>query len=117
MTLGVVVTSLTGLLFAIGSLLGIRLRWLSREARDRRELREMNVEAMGYIYDMEMALVEASKALGRKITVEKPEILKRSFLEAKAAQEDKGNTFTDMAQVVEKLHQDGKNALNGGSEK
>lgn len=112
---GTVITGLGILLFAIGSLVTVRVKWLSREARDKRELREVNIEAFGYIYDLERALQEASHALGRKIVVEKPEILKSSYLEKKG-ESNASNAVLEMAEIVKKLHQDGKNVINGSSE-
>lgn len=113
--LGTVIALLSALLFAIGSVIAIRQKRLSQEARDLRELRETNVEAMGYIYDLELAIREASKELGRRIIVEKPEILKASFLEAKAKTEG-NHALQDLAETINKLHADGKKAITGRGE-
>lgn len=113
--LGTAIALLSALLFAIGSVVAIRQKRLSQEAKDLRELRETNVEAMGYIYDLELAIREASRELGRKITVDKPDILKASFLEAKAEKEG-NNALQDMANTINKLHTDGKKAITGRGE-
>lgn len=113
--LGTAIALLSALLFAIGSVLAIRQKRLSQEAKDLRELRETNIEAMGYIYDLELAMLQASKELGRKIVVEKPEILKVSFLEAKAEREG-NHALQDLAETINKLHTDGKKAITGRGE-
>jgi len=100
--IGTIVSLLVTLLFGIGSVVGIRQRRLSKEAQDLRELREMNLEAMKYIYQMEFAFAEISAEYGVKLNFTKPDILKKSYLEKKAAT-DKNNEFEQVAKVLEEL--------------
>lgn len=105
MNLGVIgsaVSLLTMLLFAIGSLITIRTRRLSTEAKELRELRDYNVASTGYIYELEMALMEVTKKTGTTVTITKPDILKKSYIEQRA--QDSGNPqIQQMAQLLEDL--------------
>ena len=100
--IGTIVSLLVTLLFGIGSVIGIRQRRLTKEAQDLRELREMNLEAMKYIYQLEFAFNELGAQHGVKLNFTKPEILKKSYLEKKAAT-DKNNEFEQVAKVLEEL--------------
>lgn len=100
--IGTIVSLLVTLLFGIGGIVGIRQRRLSKEAQDLRELREMNLEAMKYIYQMEFAFAEISGKYGVEFSFEKPDILKKSYLEKKAANE-KNNELEQVAKVMGEL--------------
>jgi hypothetical protein len=100
--IGTIVSALVTILFGIGSVIGIRQRRLTKEAQDLRELREMNLEAMKYIYQLEHAFNELSVEYGVKLNFTKPDILKKSYLEKKAATE-KNNELQQVAQVLEEL--------------
>lgn len=100
--IGTIVSLLVTLLFGIGSVIGIRQRRLSKEAQDLRELREMNLEAMKYIYQMERAFTQISGEYGLEFNFKKPDILKKSYLEKKAASE-KNTELEQVAKVMEEL--------------
>ena len=105
--LGTGISVLTTVLFVIGGLITIRTRRLSTEAKELRELREMNRAAMSYIYDLEMAIDEVSRRSGIKLAaMDKPEILKRSYLEQKA--QESGNPeiqgVLDIMQEIRNRH-------------
>jgi hypothetical protein len=100
--IGTIVSALVTILFGIGSVIGIRQRRLTKKAQDLRELREMNLEAMKYIYQLEYAFNELSVEYGVKLNFTKPDILKKSYLEKKAATE-KNNELQQIAQVLEEL--------------
>jgi hypothetical protein len=101
--IGGVISLITTFLFAIGGLVTIRARRLSKEASELRELREMNVAAMRYIYDLEMAADEAARLAGVKLNLVKPDLLKRSFIEAKV--ESTNNSELDQVLAVMKAFQ------------
>lgn len=113
--IGTIVSLLVTLLFGIGSIVGIRQRRLSKEAQDLRELREMNLEAMRYIYQLEFAFNELGVQYGVKLTFTKPDILKKSYLEKKAAS-DKNNEFGQVAKVLEELGKRVEKIPLGGSD-
>lgn len=100
--IGTAISLLTTFLFAVGGLITIRSRRLSNEAKELRELREYNVASTGYIYDLEMALMEITKKTGVALKIDKPEILKRSYLEARA-QESGNQELQQMAQLLTDL--------------
>src|ERR1044072_1995332 len=81
-----------GLATIVVGLMIARLRRVSKRNSDLEEVREVNIAAMGYIYRIEMAFQEACHRLGAEpdwASLDKPEILKRSFLAKKAR--DEGN--------------------------
>lgn len=82
--IGGLISLLTTFLFAIGGLVTIRTRRLSREATELRELREFNVASMGYIYSLEMAIQQIQHKYPITVKVEKPEILTKSYIEERA---------------------------------
>jgi hypothetical protein len=113
--IGTIVSLLVTLLFGLGSVIGIRQRRLTKEAQDLRELREMNLEAMKYIYKMEFAFTELSVKYGVELNFTKPDILKKSYLEKKAAS-DKNNEFEKVAKVLEELGKRAEKIPLGGSD-
>lgn len=90
------ISGASGLLGAIGLFIGIWTRRLSREAKELRELREVNRAALAYIYELEIASDEAARKAGVKIQIEKPEVLRFSYLQGRA---DEGNA--EMGQIVD----------------
>lgn len=112
-TIGTVVSLLTTLLFALAGLITIRSRRLSNEAKELRELRDYNVAAMGYIYDLEMALTEISKKTSTSYRVEKPEILKTSYIEHRA-QTTENPEIQQLAELVQQLQSRHATELGSG---
>lgn len=87
-----------GIILSIGIALGTvvfiliaaRLRRTARKSSELEEVRDMNVQAMGYIYRLEMALQEAANKLNVKVDwdqLDKPAILDRKYLANKAITE------------------------------
>jgi hypothetical protein len=113
--IGTIVSLLVTLLFGLGSVIGIRQRRLTKEAQDLRELREMNLEAMKYIYQLEFAFNELSTQYGVRLNFTKPDILKKSYLERKAVT-DKNNEFKNVAKVLEELGKRTEKISLGGND-
>jgi hypothetical protein len=115
-TVGTVVSLLTTLVFIAGSLITIRSRRLSTEAKELRELRDYNVAAMGYIYDLEMTLTEMSKKTNTSYRVDKPEILKTSYIEERA--QTSGNPeIQQLAEMLRQIQSGGLPELGAGKSK
>lgn len=83
------ISGVSGLLGAIGLAIGIYTRRLSKEAKELRELREGYRAALSYIFELELAADQAARVAGQKVNIEKPEILKTTYLKGRA---DEGNS-------------------------
>lgn len=88
------ISGVSGLLGAVGLAIGIYARRLSREAKELRELREGYRAALSYIFELELAADQAARVGGLALNVEKPEILKQSYLKGRA---DEGNSEIERA--------------------
>jgi hypothetical protein len=91
-TWGILVSILAFLTLIVIALIVARLRRTARKSSELEELRDMTLAAMGYIYRVEVALQQAANKLGVDVdwaALDKPEVLDRKFLVAKAR--DEGN--------------------------
>jgi hypothetical protein len=102
--IGSAVSLLTFVLFVAISLAGVRTRRLSREARELREIREINVDALRYIYNLEIAADQAAQVAGVTLNVEKPESLKRSYLIERAGDNSELSHMADVAKMLQQAN-------------
>lgn len=101
-TIGSIISLLTTVAVIVGGLVAVRSRRLSREARELRAVRDVNVAAMGYIYELELALGQASRRYNFRVTIDKPDVLKTEFIEDKAAATD-NSELQDLLTLVQKF--------------
>jgi hypothetical protein len=90
--IGIAISVGVSLALVVVSLIVARLRRVSRRSSELEDMRDMHLAAMAYIFTLEKAYQEACFSLGNKPdwgALDKPDILKRSFLAKKAV--DEGN--------------------------
>jgi FtsZ-interacting cell division protein ZipA len=105
-TIGSIISLITTIVVIVGGLWAVRSRRQSRENRELREVRDTNVAAMGYIYEMEMALGQASRRYNFTVNIEKPEVLKKDYIQeqADATQNTELQSLLTIMQTVQNLN-------------
>jgi hypothetical protein len=110
---GLAVSLGIGLVSVVVVLMIARIRRVSKRNSDLEEVREMNVAAMGYIFRVELAIQEACHRLGTEpdwAALDKPEILKRSFL-ARKAQDEGNKEIAELVAIVSQLQEQLKGTI------
>lgn len=92
--IGTIFSSLVALLFFLISLAGWRSRRAGREAKELRQVKEINIAAMGYLYEVRMK----AATNGWKLPI-LPKELTPEYIEGKAEGEDNA----ELAQLAEVL--------------
>lgn len=117
-TIGSIISLLTTIAVVVGGLITVRSRRLSREARQLREVRDLNVAAMGYIYELEMAIGQAQRRYNFKVNIDKPDVLKKDYIQeqADATQNTELQQLLSIVQTVQNLNP-AKPLISGSGEK
>jgi hypothetical protein len=117
-TIGSVISLITTVAVVVGGLFAVRSRRLSKEARELREIRDVNVSAMGYIYELEMAMGQAQRRYNFKVNIEKPDVLKKDYIQEQAdtTQNSELQQLLSIVQTVQNLNP-AKPLISGSGEK